>query len=520
MLHPSHKFIVHCSLLGCSCTPSATHLPSLEPSPKKPLSPPLPLPPCSHREFCPKPLESRPLQREGGVNNYVNGMKQRTLSKEASVKGKALHTGQEVTLTLKPGAPNSGLVFRRIDLFGKPEVRPVSEMITELERKTTVSSDAVKLHTIEHVLSALSGMAVDNAIIELDASEPPIVDGSARPFTTLIHQCGIVEQAEAREVFTLTHPITINEGSRSIIALPFDGLRITCTSADDRGIHTQHLTIDIDPETYEAQIAPARTFTIYEDIEELLKKGLIQGGSLDSAIILKGDKVVSKEPLRFKDELVRHKILDIVGDIVLSGIRLKAHIIAVRPGHALNARLAAAVRKQWQEFKAPKTKAAPANAKIEAPKAPMGSALDIRQILNALPHRYPFVMVDRVVELTEDSLVAIKNVTINEPYFQGHFPGQPVMPGVLQIEAMAQAAGLIMLRRGAADEAPKVVFFMSADKVKFRKAVTPGDTLEIRAKLTKVRGRIAAAECECLVNGETVSSADLLFTITDSGAEA
>ena len=444
-------------------------------------------------------------------------MKQRTIGKEASVKGKALHTGQEVTLTIKPGAPNTGIVFRRTDLFGKPEIRPVSEMVTELERKTTVTSDAVKLHTIEHVLSALSGMAVDNAIVELDASEPPIVDGSARPFTTLIHQAGIVEQSDTREVFTLTHPITINEGSRSIIALPFDGLRITCTSADDRGIHTQHLTIDIDPDTYEAQIAPARTFTIYEDIEELLKKGLIQGGSLDSAIILKGDKVVSKEPLRFKDELVRHKILDIVGDIVLAGVRLKAHIIAVRPGHALNSRLAAAVRKQWQDSKVKKS---PAREKIEAPTAPSGTALDIRQILNALPHRYPFVMVDRVTERTEDSLVAIKNVTINEPYFQGHFPGQPVMPGVLQIEAMAQAAGLIMLGRVSTDEAPKVVFFMSADKVKFRKAVTPGDTLEIRAKLTKVRGRIAAAECECLVNGETVSSAELLFTIADSPAQS
>lgn len=442
-------------------------------------------------------------------------MKQRTIGKEASVKGKALHTGQEVTLTIKPGAPNTGVVFRRTDIIGKPEIRPVSEMVTELERKTTVTSDTVKLHTIEHVLSALSGMAIDNAIVEIDASEPPIVDGSARPFTTLIHQAGIIEQKEDREVFTLTQPITINEGSRSIIALPFDGLRITCTSADDRGIHTQHLTIDIDPETYEAQIAPARTFTIYEEIEELLKKGLIQGGSLDSAIILKGDKVVSKEPLRFKDELVRHKILDIVGDIVLAGIRLKAHIIAVRPGHALNSRLAAAVRRQWQESKE-KKKSPSSSQKIEAPTAPSGTALDIRQILNALPHRYPFVMVDRVIERTEDSLVAIKNVTINEPYFQGHFPGQPVMPGVLQIEAMAQAAGLIMLGRAAIDEAPKVVFFMSADNVKFRKAVTPGDTLEIRAKLTKIRGRIAAAECECLVNGETVSSADLLFTIADS----
>ncbi len=443
-------------------------------------------------------------------------MKQRTIGKEASVKGKALHTGQEVTLTLKPGAPNTGLVFRRIDLVGKPEVRPVSEMVTDLERKTTVSSDAVKLHTIEHVLSALSGMGVDNAIVELNASEPPIVDGSARPFTTLVHQAGIVEQDAEREVFTLTHPITINEGSRSIIALPFDGLRITCTSADDRGIHTQHLTIDIEDDSYAAMIAPARTFTIYEDIEALLKKGLIQGGSLDSAIILKGDKIVSKEPLRFNDELVRHKILDIVGDIVLAGVRVKAHIIAVRPGHALNARLAAAIRKQWQESKNAKTKPKDSLAKVEAPTAPKGNALDIRQILNALPHRYPFVMVDRVVEISDEALTAIKNVTINEPFFQGHFPGQPVMPGVLQIEAMAQASGLIMLRRSGADEAPKVVFFMSADKVKVRKAVVPGDTLEIRAKLTKIRGRVAAAECECLVNGEVVSSAELLFTVADS----
>ncbi len=444
-------------------------------------------------------------------------MKQRTLGKDASVKGKALHTGQEVTLTLRPGAPDTGIVFRRIDLIGKPEVRPVSEMVTELERKTTVSSESVKLHTIEHVLSALSGMGVDNAVVELDASEPPIVDGSARPFTTPVHQSGLVNQDRDRETFTLTHPITINEGSRSIIALPFDGLRITCTSADDRGIHTQHLTIDIDPETYASEIAPARTFTVYEDIENLLKKGLIQGGSLDSAILLKGDKIVSKEPLRFSDELVRHKILDIIGDIVLAGVRVKAHIIAVRPGHALNARLAAAIRQQWQESKtAAKTKSAPKAAKVEAPISPLGNALDIRQILNALPHRYPFVMVDRVVELTDDSLVAIKNVTINEPYFQGHFPGQPIMPGVLQVEAMAQASGLIMLRRAKADEAPKVVFFMSADKVKFRKAVVPGDVLEIRAKLTKVRGRIAAAECECFVNGESVSSAELLFTIADS----
>jgi UDP-3-O-[3-hydroxymyristoyl] N-acetylglucosamine deacetylase/3-hydroxyacyl-[acyl-carrier-protein] dehydratase len=444
-------------------------------------------------------------------------MKQQTIEREVSLKGKSLHTGQEVTLTLHPGAPGTGIVFRRADLFGKPEIRPVSDMVTEVERKTTVSSEHIKLHTIEHILSALSGMGIDNCVVELDASEPPIVDGSSRPFTTLVRQAGVITQEGTREIFALTSPITINEGSRSIVALPHDGLRITCTSADDRGIHTQHLTIDIDPESYEAQIAPARTFTVYEDIEELLKKGLIQGGSLDSAIVLKGDKIISKEPLRFKEELVRHKILDIIGDISLAGVAIKAHIIAVRPGHALNARLAAAIRRQWLDAKSGTTRAPkPQVSKVQAP---VGNDLNIRQILNALPHRYPFVMVDRVLRLDEESIVAIKNVTINEPYFQGHFPGMPVMPGVLQVEAMAQVAGLIMLRKAQGDATPKVVYFMSADKVKFRKAVTPGDTLEIRAKLTKVRGKIACAECECLVAGEAVSSADLMFTVADSTAE-
>ncbi|MDR2981349.1 MAG: bifunctional UDP-3-O-[3-hydroxymyristoyl] N-acetylglucosamine deacetylase/3-hydroxyacyl-ACP dehydratase [Puniceicoccales bacterium] len=447
-------------------------------------------------------------------------MKQRTLQREVSIKGKSLHTGQEVTLTMKPAPEDTGVVFRRIDLFGKPEVRPLVDMVSDLVRNTTISSDHIKLHTIEHVLSAFSGMGVDNAIVEMDASEPPILDGSARPFVNLIRQAEIIEQTKDRVYFELKEPVTITDGNRSIIALPYDGFRITCTSADDRGIHTQHLTIDIDPEVYEAQIAAARTFTIYEDIEELLKKGLIQGGSLDSAIVIKGDKIVSKEPLRFKDEFVRHKILDIVGDITLTGFPIKAHIIAVRTGHALNARLSAAIRKQWQDAndpKAKKKKQPASEATTPAASGPLTEGIDIRQILNLIPHRYPFVMLDRVTEVVDQNeLVAIKNVTINEPYFLGHFPGRPVMPGVLQLEAMAQAAGFLMLRLTSNEN--KVCFFMSADKVKFRKAVTPGDQLEIRAKLTKTRGtKIGIAECSCKVGGEVVSSAEIMFTIMDAG---
>jgi UDP-3-O-[3-hydroxymyristoyl] N-acetylglucosamine deacetylase/3-hydroxyacyl-[acyl-carrier-protein] dehydratase len=444
-------------------------------------------------------------------------MKQRTILREASVKGTALHTGEEVHLTFKPAEVDHGVVFRRVDLYGKPEVKPAVENVTELVRSTTLQSGHAKVHTVEHVLSALNGLGVDNVLVELDASEPPILDGSAKHYVNLLQQAEPVEQDKERVYFSLKEPVCVSEGNRSIIALPHDGLKITCTSADDRGIHTQHLSLDIDPESYAAQIAPARTFTIYEDIEELLKLGKIQGGSLDSAIVIKGDKILSKEPLRFKEEFVRHKILDIIGDIALLGAPLKAHIIAVRPGHALNSKLTLALREKLlaakegkKAAKAPATKVVPTDAK----------SLDIRQVLDLLPHRYPFIMIDRVAEIVdENELVAIKNVTINEPYFQGHFPGMPVMPGVLQVEAMAQAAGILMLRRVSSEG--KIAFFMSADKVKFRQAVVPGDQIEVRVKLIKNRGfKIGVAEGTCTVAGKVVSSAELMFTILDTPEEA
>jgi len=443
-------------------------------------------------------------------------MKQRTILREVSIKGKSLHTGEEVHLTLKPAPENTGVIFRRIDLFGKPELKPLIDLVDDLVRSTTIADGHAKVHTIEHVLSALSGCGVDNVVIEMDASEPPILDGSAKHFVNLIQEAEPVEQDAEREYFTLDEPISVTRGSSSIIALPYDGFRITCTSADDRGIHTQHLSLDIDPETYLAQIAPARTFTIYEDIEELLKLGKIKGGSLDSAIVIKGDKIVSKEPLRFKDEFVRHKMLDIIGDVTLVGMPIKAHIVGVRPGHALNAELSKVLRKKLLE------KVKGAKKKSDSKKAPAmveasETAMDIRRVLDILPHRYPFVMIDRVVELvSEDELVALKNVTINEPYFQGHYPGRPVMPGVLQVEAMAQAAGVLLLRKLPIEE-NKIAFFMSVDKVKFRQAVEPGDSIEIRVKLIKIRGnKIATATGECTVGGKIVSSAELMFMLADA----
>ena len=436
-------------------------------------------------------------------------VKQRTLRRDRSIKGKSLHTGEEVKLTLKPGKEDSGYIFRRIDLFGKPEIRPNFENVTDLVRSTTITNGNAKVHTIEHVLSALRGCGIDNAEIELDASEPPIMDGSSRPYVNLILEAEPVDQDKDREFFELSDPVTVSSGNRSIIALPYDGLRITCTSADDRGSHVQHLLIDIDPETYIAQISPARTFTIYEEIEELLKIGKIRGGSLDSAIVIKGDKILSKEPLRFDDEFVRHKILDIVGDFSLLGKSLKAHIIAVRPGHSLNSELVGKII----EKASPKKQGGKVSKSIVLPNE---TALDIRRVLDVLPHRFPFVLVDRVESIEgNESLVAIKNVTINEPFFPGHFPGHPVMPGVLQLEAMAQAAGILLLRMSSAEG--KVAFFMSADKVKFRKPVVPGDQLRIVAKLDKVRGnKLATANVECQVGGKVVSSASLMFSIVDA----
>jgi UDP-3-O-[3-hydroxymyristoyl] N-acetylglucosamine deacetylase/3-hydroxyacyl-[acyl-carrier-protein] dehydratase len=441
-------------------------------------------------------------------------MKQRTILREVSIKGKSLHTGEEVQLTLKPAEENTGIVFKRVDLFGKPEIRPLVDLVDDLVRSTTIAEGHAKVHTVEHVLSALNGCGVDNVVIEMDASEPPILDGSAKHFVNLVQEAEPVEQQAERQYFNLEEPISVTRGGSSLIALPHDGFRITCTSADDRGIHTQHLSLDIDPETYIAQVAPARTFTIYEDIEELLKLGKIKGGSLDSAIVIKGDKIVSKEPLRFNDEFVRHKMLDIIGDIVLAGMPVRAHIVAVRPGHALNAELSKALRKKILD----KAKGAKKKPKSAAPPVfdSTESTMDIRRVLDLLPHRYPFVMIDRVLEVVnENELVALKNVTINEPYFQGHYPGRPVMPGVLQIEAMAQAAGVLLLRRLDVGESI-IAFFMSVDKVKFRQAVEPGDALRIHVKITKIRGnKIATATGECKVGDKVVSNAELMFMLVD-----
>ena len=427
-------------------------------------------------------------------------MQQRTLRGVVKMSGKGLHTGEDVSVALRPASENHGIVFQVKDVHIPASIAYIDDLV----RGTTLSKDGVKVHTIEHLLSALFGLGIDNVLVEVGGSEIPILDGSAKPWVEALLKCGFENQSAERIYWEITEPVSIEEADRSIMIFPSDDFRITCTSTDDRKTHTQHLSLAIDPETYAQEIANARTFTTYEDIEPLIKMGKIKGGTLDCAIVIKGDKLLSNEPLRYADEFVRHKILDIVGDLALLGKPIKGHVVAIKTGHALNAELVQKVFQQEIE------------EDLELPAEENQALLDIHEILKRLPHRYPFVMVDRVLSSTEDTLVAIKNVTINEPCFTGHFPENPVFPGVLQIEAMAQAAGLLMSLKLGQSGAMNNVYFMSVDKVKFRSVVQPGDQLRIEVKLLKIKNnRIGYAEGQCFVKEKVASSAEFMFMIAD-----
>ena len=433
--------------------------------------------------------------------------RQHTLAKAVSMTGTSLHTGEQVTLTLQPAPENFGFKFRRVDLEDKPFIPALVEKVQKVERATTIAEGGVNVHTVEHVISALAGMGVDNAIIEMDANEPPIADGSAMPFVELIKSAGLQEQKEARKVFEVREPIYQETRDGTILTIvPDKKFRISCTNVGPGGRFTQYFSIEINPETYEKEIAAARTFVYYEDIAPLMEKGLIKGGTLEAAIVIRGDALLSKQPLRFADEFVRHKILDIVGDLMLSGKRILGHVIAVRPGHGPNTELARAIVKQYDQMRS----MVPMAINI-----PTGDAvLDINEVMKILPHRYPFLLVDRIIGFEgETKCRGMKNVTINEPFFQGHFPGHPIMPGVLQLEAMAQVASIVLLRMPG--NQGKIGYFMSANNVKWRRPVLPGDTLIIETEMVKAKRSIATAVGRCIVNGQVVSEAELMFSVVE-----
>jgi len=429
---------------------------------------------------------------------------QQTLAKSASLSGISLHTGGQVTLTLKPAPSDHGVKFKRIDLQDEPTIDAKVQHIKSIERATTIAEGNVKIHTVEHLLAALSGMGIDNALIEIDASEPPIVDGSAGPYVELIKKCGVETQAAIRRTFEIREPLHIETKSGSLLTIvPDDKFRISCTQVGPEGRFTQFYSTEITPEIFEKEIAPARTFTFFEDIKQLVDKGLIRGGSLENAVIIKGDSIMGKEPLRFPDEFVRHKILDIIGDLFLAGCRILGHVIAVKPGHGPNSELTKTLAKRYSQMM----------AMVPTQVIPRGTGImETKDIMAVLPHRYPFLMVDRIVSFDGDNkCVGAKAVTINEPFFQGHFPDHPVMPGVLQVEAMAQVASILLHKQSTVTS--RLGYFMSADRVKFRKQVLPGDTLMIEVELLRAKGNVGKASCRCLVNSKVSSEATLMFSV-------
>src|SRR5437764_7165079 len=378
---------------------------------------------------------------------------QHTLAKSAGFSGTSLHTGEKVSLKLQPAPADHGIKFKRKDLTDEPTIDAKIENLKMVERATTIGEGSMRVHTVEHVLSALSAMGVDNAIVEMDANEPPIGDGSAKPYVEVIKRAGVTAQETPRKFFHVREPMHVEAKTGAMLSLLSDdnGFRISCTQAGPNNRFTQFMSTDVAPEIFEREIAPARTFVFYEDVEPLMEKNLIKGGSLENAIVVRGDAVLSKEPLRFPDEFVRHKILDIIGDLALVGHRIRAHVIAVKPGHAANAEMARALSREQSR-----------RAAMAAPHAvPIGEGgLQPAEVMQILPHRYPFLLVDRILGFEgENKIIGLKSVTINEPFFQGHFPGHPVMPGVLQVEAMAQVASILLFK--LTKSSSHVGYFMS-----------------------------------------------------------
>jgi UDP-3-O-[3-hydroxymyristoyl] N-acetylglucosamine deacetylase / 3-hydroxyacyl-[acyl-carrier-protein] dehydratase len=427
--------------------------------------------------------------------------KQRTLAKEISLTGKGLHTGINVTVTFKPAPANHGYKFSRVDLPGRPLIDALAEHVTETSRGTTLVQNNASVQTIEHVLAALHGLRVDNALIELNGPEAPIMGGSSLKFVKAIREAGIVEQKEERNYFVVKQKIVYSDEEHGVdlIVYPDDHLSINVLiDYNSKILGNQYAILD-SIDDFEPEISSSRTFVFFHELEPLFNAGLIKGGDLDNAVVILEKEVDQSEidristlfhrpgitthtagilnntELRFPNEPARHKLLDIMGDIALVGQPIKGKIVATRPGHFANTRLARIMRQEMK--KALSKKDIPVYDPSQAP------VFTLEEIRKRLPHRYPFLLVDKIISLDETSIVGIKNVTFNESFFQGHFPGEPVMPGVLMVEALAQTGGLLVLN--TVEEPEKYsTYFLKIDKLKFKHKVVPGDTIILKMELT------------------------------------
>lgn len=432
----------------------------------------------------------------------MSGPRQRTLAATFSAEGTGLHSGESVAVEVRPADPDTGLQFRRVDLPGEPVVSATVDRVSGVEWETVLEEGSASVRTVEHLLAALAAHGVDNAEMRLRGPEPPALDGSAAPWCEAIVEAGTVEQDAAARVLTIEEALHVREGASSYTVLPHDGFRVSAEIVFDHPtIGTQFASTLASSASFCREVAPARTFGLEEWGQPLRSRGLALGADRVNTIVLTEEGLAPDTELRFPDEFVRHKVLDIVGDLALVGQRIRGHVVAERPGHRGNVALARRLVEAG-----------------ESPAEPPGRGepfLDIHQILDYMPHRYPFLMVDRVLSFEPgERIVGLKNVTINEPFFQGHFPEHPIMPGVLVIEAMAQAGGMLLMNEFE-DPESKVVYLMSLDDVKFRRPVIPGDALVFELEMVQLRGRVCRMQGTGRVDGTVVAEATFLARVMD-----